>query len=181
MDTYLSNGEMAQILVAKGELVFGRGVDTLFSEDLGACLCLAILDTTSWICGMATSILPEPPHSYTGDHPGRYASTAVPAIIKGIQERGGSIDFAATFLAGGSRVLPQSHCSISRAEIGERNIKSSVRGLREAGLNLIASDAGGQSSRALSVNLQSGEVVIRDNQGHCKLLYQLQMPGAKAA
>lgn len=172
---------MGKFLIEKGELTIGRAKDVLFCEDLGACLCIAVLDLENWICGMGCIILPEPPHSYTGEKPARYGQTALKAITQGIIEAGGSISNTATFLAGGSRVLPNRHCTINRPELGERNIKATMRALQEQNLRLIASDAGGQGSRALSVNLESGEVVIRDNQDHNKLLYQLEFPSIKAA
>ena len=127
---------------------------------LGSCVALLMLDPQTRTVGMCHVALPD--SGINGDRaeemPGYFADTAVPALLEKIRHLGykGNGRGLIIKLVGGAKVMDPSNTF----NIGKRNVLALKKKLWAMGMGVIAEDVGGNISRTVTVDVDTGQVVI---------------------
>jgi len=152
---------MKSVMVGIGELgVVGQPGQAIRTLALGSCVALILMDPNKHIVGMAHVALPESQINQ-GDSPmqvGRFADTAVPALLQAMREAGWDTKPNALIvkLAGGAQVMDPSQTF----NIGKRNVLALKKALFAQNMAPCSEDIGGSFSRTVTVERDRGKVVI---------------------
>ena len=148
-----SRGSVTSRKVEIGGIGVLRGTGELRTL-LGSCIGLVLHDSKNHVGAMAHIVLPV---SNGSDHlPGKYADTAVPALIRQIEAMGGVPRHLAAKLAGGANMF----ASNSSNTIGDQNLAMVERLLRDAGIPVTARHCGGHQGRKMVYDVATGIVVV---------------------
>jgi chemotaxis protein CheD len=130
---------------------------------LGSCVGVVLYDRAARLGGLAHVVLP----SARGvvDHPGKYADTAIPALISDLERQlGGKIRARLIAkLIGGANMFQMDPSLGERSglNIGQRNQEAIEQILAELTIPVVARDVGGTSGRRLTLDTASGIVTIK--------------------
>jgi chemotaxis protein CheD len=123
---------------------------------LGSCLGVVIYDPTTRIGGMAHILLPDSRGS--AEHPGRYADTAVPALLGEIHKsRGGIRGGLVAKLAGGAKMFDTQGVMA----IGEANHKAVLTQLEKLRIPILSNDIGGEVGRNVTFDTSNGRFYVK--------------------
>ena len=151
--------------VRMGEIeVSKRTGEELVARGLGSCIGLAVIDLSSGVAGMAHIVLPE--SNGSGNEPGKFADTAVPALIAQVQKAGAVTRRLDAVLAGGARMF-----ELGEMDIGARNAAAVKVGLARAGLRIRAAETGGNRGRTLRLTVGDFEVTVKEAGGEPVTLF----------
>ncbi|QDV36847.1 chemotaxis protein CheD [Tautonia plasticadhaerens] len=124
---------------------------------LGSCVAIIVLDRAARVGGLAHVVLPEA--RGRADSPGKYADTAVPAMLSDLDRlrgRAGRSGLVASVVGGAAMFK-----SAPGSDVGRLNVEAADRILGGMGIPVIGRDAGGSSGRNVVVDLATGVVRIR--------------------
>lgn len=130
---------------------------------LGSCVALAAYEGRARVAGMAHVVLPSSaegrstPGAATAQD-GRFADTAVPALVRALVAKGANRSRLVIKMAGGAQVLAMSAGPFS--EIGRRNVTAVKQALAAAGLAPAVEDTGGNVGRTMRFEVGSGRVTV---------------------
>jgi chemotaxis protein CheD len=126
---------------------------------LGSCLAVILLDTERRSVGMVHIALPESSinKKRAAERPGMFVDTGIPALLEEMNEFGynGSNSLIVK-LAGGASIIDTNNTF----NIGKRNILAARKLLWRHGLGAIAEEVGGNMSRSVSVEVNTGRVLV---------------------
>ncbi len=130
---------------------------THLKTTLGSCVGLVLHDTKRGISGLAHIVLPKriKPDSAVG----KYADTAIPALLSEMQKRGSNPGGLKAFLAGGANMFPQSE-DRGIASVGDLNVEAVRKILRDLRIDVAFADTGGQRGRTIVFKNQTGEMEV---------------------
>jgi chemotaxis protein CheD len=130
---------------------------------LGSCVGVVLYDRTARLGGVAHIVLPSARGAL--DHPGKYADTAIPAMITDFNRRlGGKANARLNAkLVGGANMFQVEPSARDNAglNIGLRNQEAIEQILAALSISVIARDVGGTAGRRLTLDTASGIVTIR--------------------
>lgn len=140
----------------------------LASYGLGSCVGVAIYDEKRKIGGMAHIMLPDSRAISKPGGPGRYADTAIRAVVEEMERLGSKRRDMRAKMAGGACMFTIPGATNPKnvpgpalgMQIGERNIKAAKRALRELKIPLVAEDTGGTYGRTMRFHTSDGKVTI---------------------
>ncbi|MFC4543716.1 chemotaxis protein CheD [Halosolutus amylolyticus] len=160
MKTYGTEpGEPTPVQVGISELAVSEGDDTLKSYGLGSCLAIALYDEDSAIGGLAHTMLPDGDKAENSDvKPGKYADTAIRALLRRMVEQGASYTTVEAKIAGGSDMFEFESFGDG---VGQRNIAAAKEELEKLGVPLVAEDVGGEHGRTVEFTPGSGTLVVK--------------------
>jgi chemotaxis protein CheD len=141
-----------------GELRVAEAPARLTIHGLGSCVAVFVYDPGKRVGGMAHILLPGPPRDGS-DHVGRYATTAVAAMVTESIRLGAKSSELLAKVTGGSRMFAYD-AGKDRPTVGDKNVEAALRALREAGVAIIATDVGGEHGRTVVADLQDGSLTI---------------------
>jgi chemotaxis protein CheD len=121
---------------------------------LGSCIGLALYDRRRKVGGLSHIVLPQARGKT--DRPGKFADTAIPALIEQLQALAGGELALAAKMAGGASMFTNNVA----ANIGQQNMEACQRLLRALGIPLVARDCGGEQGRRMTLNTANGQVLI---------------------
>lgn len=146
-------------IVGMGQIVAsGTPGTSITALGLGSCIGLVLIDNRAGVAGMAHVMLPESRPGAAGP-PGKFADTAVPALIAAVTELGAERARLIAKMAGGAQMF--SGTGPAMLNIGERNAERLRAALQAADIRLHAADIGGSSGRTMTVDVASGVVAVR--------------------
>ena len=144
--------------VRMGEIAVARDEQVLAAVGLGSCIGVALIDPHAGVAGLAHVLLPEPASGREGG-PGRFASTAVPALLQAMEQAGAARSRIVAKMAGGASMFSGlSNSGI--AAVGQRNAAAVRRALEQLGIPLVAEDVGGSWGRTIYVQARDGAYVV---------------------
>ena len=152
--------ETRTIAIGLGELSAAR-LGELVAFSLGSCVAICLYDPGARVAGMVHVVLPLAP--VTSTTPGRYADTAVPALLSEMQRAGARSRSLQCRIAGGAAVLKLGGGG-SLPDIGKRNIEAVKSALKLAGVPILAEATGGNKGRTVRLDAESGRVLVRSVQ-----------------
>ena len=147
------------VVIGLGEMKVSRGAnDVLVCLGLGSCVALCYHDPVAKVGPMAHIVLPSSEGRAIGS-PGKFADTAVPALIEAVTKAGGLKSRLSVRMVGGAQMTMASEAS-GIFSIGPSNVEATKQALRRVGLRLRAEDTGGSAGRTVRLNAGSGEIVV---------------------
>lgn len=127
---------------------------------LGSCIGLCVYDPMVRVAGMAHIVLPESGRGGSTALPGKFADTAVPAMLRAMERKGASRSRMVAKMAGGAQML-QALSGEASIEMGARNVEMTRKALANQGLNLAASDTGGNCGRSMWFEIGTGKLMVK--------------------
>ena len=157
---------MGTILLGIGEYGASKKPgDVVKTLALGSCIGLVMLDPATRMVGMVHIALPDSSIVKPEEIrrlPGRFADTAVPALISHMKSLGMKDHSRLIIkLVGGAMIMDPKNTF----NIGKRNALAIKKSLWELGLGAKREDLGGTISRTVSVFVDTGRVVV-SSPGH---------------
>lgn len=150
-DIYVSIGEMA---------VSNTPGQVIKTMSLGSCIGVIVYSPRVKAIGLLHVALPESRINLkrAAKKPGTFADTGIPLLLKKMKSLGvaGSNDIVIK-LAGGANVMDNNNDLFN---IGKRNLGAVKKILRKYGMGPIAEDVGGRFARSVSIQVDTGEVII---------------------
>jgi chemotaxis protein CheD len=147
-------GEIVNVRMAEMNMV--RDSYTL-KTILGSCVGVILHDPVRRISALAHVMLPR---STRGDSStGKYADTAVPALLAMLAGSGSSASSLRAYLIGGAKMFPMASGGIG--SIGDQNVLAARKALAEAAVPIVFEDTGGTRGRTVIFDNAKGEVSVR--------------------
>jgi chemotaxis protein CheD len=141
--------------IPMGEIAVARSEGVLRTL-LGSCLGLALYDRRLKVAALAHIVLPD--SQGREGIPGKFADTAVPAMLRQMQKlAAGEALRPCAKIAGGANMFTASACANT---IGEQNVRAVERVLNELRIPIIARDCGGEQGRRMMLDTTTGVVTI---------------------
>jgi chemotaxis protein CheD len=151
-----------ETMVRMGELaVSSEPGHVLVSLGLGSCIGLALIDRKMGIAGLAHVVLPESQgHDETDAR--KYADHAVPELVSALEAAGARRMRLEAVLVGGASMFA---VSASNLEVGQRNEAAVLAQLKRLRIPVRAVATGGNTGRAIRVDVETGAVTYREAGG----------------
>jgi chemotaxis protein CheD len=128
---------------------------------LGSCVGVVVHDRVARLGGLAHIVLPD--SRGVADHPGKFANTAIPAMIGEIERKlqAKTNGRLVAKIVGGASMFTPSTTASSVLNIGSMNQEAVERILAELRIPITARDLGGVSGRHLTLDTSSGTITVR--------------------
>lgn len=145
---------MNNLNVGMGEIkIATNSSDVLVAPGLGSCIGLVIYDEKTKIAGMAHVVLPDSTSiNKEVTQPGKYADTAVPALVEQLTKQGASMRNLIAFMSGGSQMF-SFDSSTNVFNIGTRNAIAVKNSLKNMNIVLKYTDTGGNTGRTVKFDM----------------------------
>lgn len=147
-------------VVSIGDLAVSENAESKISTfGVGMSLAIVLYDSKKKIGGIAHVMLPDSTLSpeKSGKKPGMFVDTAIPALLKEIENKGGALSNIKVLLAGSAETMTQNDAF----KIGKKNVSAAIAILTKSELSDITEDLGGKDNRTLHLTLNSGDVEIK--------------------
>lgn len=92
------------------------------------------------------------------DQPGRFVDTAIPAMLKQLQQRGALTSGLAAKLCGGAQMF---RTTSGNHEVGRWNVEKAIELLRSLRIPVAAQHVGGNAGRVIAFDLCSGAIHVK--------------------
>jgi chemotaxis protein CheD len=135
--------------------VDGKGLSAL---GLGSCIGVAAYDPAVKVAGMAHVMLSDSSMSTAPGPAGKYADTAIPALVEEMVRLGADPGRLVIKIAGGAQMFASGGGNLN---IGARNAVAVRAALTAAGLKVKAADTGGTNGRTLELWVADGRTTDR--------------------
>ncbi|WP_247731676.1 chemotaxis protein CheD [Halovivax limisalsi] len=164
MKTYGTEpGAPEPVQVGISDLAVSEGDDTLKSYGLGSCLAIALYDPETGIGGLAHTMLPDGDAADNSDvKPGKYADTAIRALLRRMVERGATYTDVEAKIAGGADMFEFQSFGDG---VGRRNTAAARAELEKLGVPLVSEDVGGSFGRTVEFTPGTGVLRIKRADG----------------
>jgi len=130
----------------------------LLKTTLGSCVGVILRDEIRNVSGLAHIMLPQRLRDDTSV--GKYADTAIPALLARIRNRGGRKESIRAYITGGANMFKTSS-DRKIATVGEKNAEASRRILEELQIPIIFEETGGDKGRTVMFDNQNGHIQIK--------------------
>jgi chemotaxis protein CheD len=148
---------MSETMVRMGEYAFSAGADdVLVSLGLGSCVGVALIDRGTRVAGLAHVVLPSA--EGRDDTPGKFADTAVPALLEAVLGLGARRTRLEAVLVGGASMFSFGTAGL---DIGQRNDAAVREELARLRIPVAAAETGGSSGRTVRVTVDTGIVTSK--------------------
>ena len=125
-----------EFLVRVADLRAGPADSVLITLGLGSCVAILLHDPTARVGGMAHVLLPSRSLSRTGENPGRFPQTAIPALLEAMAGLGAVPGRMVARLVGGAAMFAALAPSGSM-QMGDRNVIASRDVLRTLAIPIV--------------------------------------------
>lgn len=157
--------QSSNVEVLEGEMVAGIGEYRigknvlLKAMGLGSCVGITLYDPSKCIGGIAHVLLP----GASSEGKTKHAETAIKTMLEEMINSGARRRNICAKFAGGAQIFK--HMNMEMLKIGDRNIKSVQDTLKEEGIDIVATDAGGNVGRSILFNTIDGSMIIKYSSG----------------
>jgi chemotaxis protein CheD len=144
-------------MVRMGELAATQSADDVLTTiGLGSCLGVALLDSKRGAAGLAHVVFPAAPVDQNSPS-GKYADTAVPALLAALAELGSGRASLEAVLVGGARMF-----SSNDLDVGASNLAATRAALDSWRIPIRATAVGGSVGRSVRVGAAEAVVSVRE-------------------
>ena len=132
---------------------------TLVTYSLGSCIGVTIWDSHAHVGGMLHYMLPDSSLSKekAASNPAMFADLGIPKLFRSAYELGAEKKRMIVKIAGGSQLLDEA----GTFNIGKRNYVMLRKIFWKNGVLIDAEDVGGNLSRTVRLNINTGRVTVR--------------------
>ena len=148
-----------RLVVKVSEMIVTEAPATLVAIALGSCVAVALHDAQTRIGGMAHVLMPNQSMGRGSGDAGRYAPTAVAAMVERMIARGARTPSIVARLVGGASMFV-SLTPPGNIQMGDRNVVAAREALHKHGIRLIGEAVGGDFGRTAEFNLETGRIVV---------------------
>lgn len=149
-----------ELLVRVADLRAGPGDSVLITLGLGSCVAILLHDPAAGVGGLAHVLLPSRSLSRTGENPGRFPQTAIPALVEAMTVLGAVPGRMVARLVGGAAMFAALAPSGSM-QMGDRNLIASREVLRTLAIPIVGEMVGGGVGRSVWFHVGEGRVLVR--------------------
>ncbi|SDC86968.1 chemotaxis protein CheD [Paenibacillus sp. UNCCL117] len=158
------------IKVGMADLNVTQLTGVLKTTGLGSCVGLTLYDAKAKVAGMAHVMLPTSEIAREGKlNVAKYADTALPEVIRLMEQLGAEVRRMAAKMAGGAQMFAFGGQS-ETMRIGPRNVESCKEVLARYRIPVVGEDTGGNYGRTIEFDCVTGVLVIRSVQHGVKEL-----------
>lgn len=147
--------------VRVGEFCVAEHPKRLMTPALGSCVGVTLHDPVAQVGAMAHIMLPRPGDKSSGDDSSRFATVAIPEMVRLMIVRGAQRRRIVAKIAGGAAMFKGDS---PVASIGDRNVAESKNQLHLMSIPLLAEDTGDGHARTIELELDTGVLVVRSYQ-----------------
>ncbi len=149
--------------VGMAEMMVVSSPESLVTLGLGSCIGLVLFDQTAKVAGMAHIMLPDSRGAKDKalEKPGKFADTAIPALIDQVCRKGAVRSRLKAKMAGGSQMFALPGAQTDFLAVGSRNAKETTEILKNLGISLVASDTGGNKGRTVEFSTETWMLSVR--------------------
>ena len=133
----------------------------LVTLGLGSCIGLVVFDTYAKVAGMAHIMLPDSRGLRGSEKVGKFADTAVPAIVEEMLKKGATRSHIKAKIAGGAQMFSLPGASADFLTVGSKNVAETKAKLLKMGIALIASDTGGNKGRTIEFSTSNWMLKVK--------------------
>lgn len=137
--------------VSMGEYEIGRHDEILTAMGIGSCVGVCLIDEENERGGLAHVMLP----AEEGEDSSKHADVLLNSLVNEMKVKGTEISSMKAKIYGGASMFDNSF------HIGERNVESVKDELHKRDIDIVDEGTGGDSGRAIWLNCQTGNVVVR--------------------
>ena len=151
------------VQVGISEFVVSDTEQTLKSYGLGSCLAVALHDPNETVGGLAHVMLPDGDTNDAAENkPGKFADTAIRAMLRQMVEKGATYTDVEAKIAGGSDMFDFESFGEG---VGQRNVDAARQELDKLGVPIVAEEVGGQRGRTVEFDTETGVLSIKTADG----------------
>ncbi len=147
--------------VGMAELVALRHPALLVTLGLGSCIGLVLYDEANRIAGLVHIMLPDSRQSRNETKPGKFADTALPALLAELNKLGASRSRLKAKMAGGAQMFNLPGSGQGLLAVGNRNIEATKNLLAQLNIPLVASDTGGNKGRSIEFSTETWVLTVK--------------------
>lgn len=155
------------IKVGIAEYKTAKHPQVLSCVGLGSCVGICLHDPISKIGGIAHVLLPDSTINTKDEiKPGKFADTAVVALLGEIEKQGGSKRNIKAKVVGGASMF--THANPEKddfSSMGMQNVEAAKDALTSVGVDLSAEDTGGNHGRTIEFHIDTGKILIKTKNG----------------
>ena len=139
----------------------------LLCVGLGSCVGLCLYDPVTQIGGLAHVLLPDSRQAKdVGKKPGKFADTAVEALLSKMEQQGSSKKNIRAKLVGGATMFSSDDTTPNGVFcMGPKNVEAVKNALASKGIKIDAEDTGGKHGRTIKFYVGTGKVTIKTMTG----------------
>jgi len=150
---------MAEIFVNMGQIEVAKGDGVLITVGLGSCIGVAIYDRERMVGGMAHVFLAASKDGKGTTQPGKFADTAIPALVEAVVQAGGRRSAFQAKIAGGANLFPK--LGEASLNVGKQNVAAVKEHLLINNIPLRGEDVEGHRGRKMILYVNKGVVVVQ--------------------
>jgi chemotaxis protein CheD len=148
------DGDTVTVKMAEMDVVTdGRSLKTI----LGSCVGVIVRDPDRRVSGLAHIMLPA--RRNDDEAMGKYADSAIPALLARLASSGCRMGSLQALLIGGAQMFPMGNTSIG--SIGNQNVDAARRVLQEKKIPIVYEDTGGTAGRSVTFSNATGKVLVK--------------------
>ena len=133
----------------------------LITLGLGSCVGVVLYDNLKKVGGLAHVMLPDSSLSNQKNfNPGKFADTAIEALIEDMLKFGASRNNIVSKIAGGAQMFKLKADS-NIMQIGKRNVEAVRAKLQQLNIKIIAEDVEGNYGRTIEFYCETGELTVK--------------------
>ncbi len=132
----------------------------LVSIGLGSCVGVCLYDPVARVGGLAHVMLPESSQGCKTEYKGKFADTAVPALILEMLKLGAVKSRLVAKITGGAQMFKFANTS-ELMSIGELNVKSVLEVLKKESIPVVFQDTGKTYGRSIRLCISTGQLYIK--------------------
>lgn len=154
---------MGALVVGISDLKIALPPDTLITYALGSCVGICLLDPIAKVGGLSHIMLPSASISPTDQNIFKFADTAIPDLVRRIEQKGGHSSRLKAKIAGGARMFESQSNTNNNAlwQIGQRNVTAVVDVLQKLRIPIVAKDVLENYGRTVSFDPATGIMTVR--------------------
>ena len=151
----------SSIVLGMADLMVVPAPVKLITLGLGSCIGLVVYDSYAKIAGMAHIMLPDSRGLHASEKVGKFADTAVPAIIEEMLKKGAVRGRIKAKIAGGAQMFALPGMSADFLTVGAKNVSETRNRLARMGIAIIASDTGGNKGRTIEFSTSNWMLKVK--------------------
>ena len=146
-----------RVKVKIADLAVSSSPRILSTYGLGSCVAVMLYDPVAKVGGMNHFLLPTMKTGKQDDNPAKFSDTGIPLLIQKVERHGAKKERLIAKVVGGANMFP----SLTKNSIGKKNVDAATETLQKNGIEIVASDTGGNWGRSIDFDLDTGTVTVR--------------------